>query len=166
MSRWRIDSERTSFFVSFRPGLPGLGLRVTGVTGTFEATLDARGQPHLEHPIEGEFQMTVDDLSLGPPVFSRAVGSFLGGDDEVAVRGWMGDVHPLGDDEYRFGLRLHLRGNEDTIDAVGRTALLEDGTVKVHGTSEVDPRGLGVPIPRLIPLRCRAAWDLRILPDD
>ena len=166
MSRWRIDTEATSFRITFKPGVPGVGLRVQGITGTFEATLDERGRPHLEHPVEGEFQMTVDDLSLGPPLLDRAVRGFLRGADEIAVRGWMGDVVPLGHDEYRFGIRLELRGTEDRTDAVGRTALLEDGSVKVSGTCEVDPRGLGVPLPRLLPLRCRAAWDLRILADD
>jgi hypothetical protein len=166
VSRWRIDTERTSFRITFKPGVPGVGLRVRGITGTFEATLDERGRPHLEHPVEGEFQVTVDDLSLGPPLLDRAVRGFLGGEEAVAVRGWMGDVVPEGDDQYRFGLRLELRGTQDRMDAIGRNALQADGSVQVDGTSEVDPRGLGVPLPRLLPLKCRAAWELRIVPDD
>lgn len=166
MSRWRIDTEQTSFRITFKPGVPGVGLRVRGITGTFEATLDERGRPHLEHPVEGEFQVTVDDLSLGPPLLDRAVRGFLRGDEAVAVKGWMGDVRPEGDDRYRFAIHLELRGVRDRIDAVGHTALQPDGTVAVHGTSEVDPKRLGVPIPRLLPLTARAAWELRILPDD
>jgi hypothetical protein len=165
VSRWRIDTEQASFKVTFKPGVPGVGLRVRGITGTFEATLDARGQPHLEHPVEGQFHVTVDDLHLGPPILDRAVRGFLRGDEAVAVKGWMGDVQPEGDDRYRFSLRIELRGVEDRIDAVGRTALQPDGTVRVHGTSEVDPKRLGIPIPRLLPLRCKADWDLLILPD-
>jgi hypothetical protein len=166
VSRWRIDTGNTSFKVTFKPGVPGVGLRVRGITGTFEASLDERGQPDLDLPVEGEFEVTVDDLSLGPPILDRAVRGFLGGDDAMAARGWMGDVQPEGDDRYRFKLELELRGVKDTIDAVGTTALQPDGTVKVRGTSEVNPKRLGIPIPRLLPLTCRAAWDLRILPDD
>ena len=166
MSRWRIDTEQASFRVSFRPGVPGVGLRVRGITGTFEATLDERGHPDLDHPVEGSFEITVDDLSLGPPLLDRAVRGFLGGDEALAASGWMGDVEPHGDDRYRFALRLVLRGVEDTVAAVGRTALQPDGTVLVSGVSEVDPKRLGIPIPRLLPLVAKADWDLRILPDD
>jgi hypothetical protein len=166
VSRWRIDTEQASFKVTFKPGVPGVGLRVRGITGTFEATLDERGQPHLDHPIEGEFRVTVDDLSLGPPLLDRAVRGFLGGDDAVAVSGWMGEAEPVGDDRYRFALDLELRGVQERIHADARTALQPDGTVLVHGVSEVDPKRLGIPIPRILPLRCKADWDLRILPDD
>ncbi len=166
MSRWRIDTENTSFKVTFKPGVPGVGLRVRGITGTFEATLDERGHPDLEHPVEGEFEVTVDDLSLGPPLLDRAVRGFLGGDEAIAARGWMGDVVPVGDEQYRFALRIELRGVQDRIDAIGRTELQPDGTVQVSGTSEVNPKRLGIPIPRLLPLICKAHWDLRILPED
>ena len=166
MSRWRIDTEQASFKVTFKPGVPGVGLRVRGITGTFEATLDERGQPDLDHPIEGEFQVTVDDLSLGPPLLDRAVRGFLGGDDEVAVRGWMGEAEPQGDDRYRFALDLELRGVEERIHAHARTALQPDGAVLVLGVSEVDPKRLGIPIPRMLPLRCKADWNLRVVPAD
>ncbi len=166
VSRWRIDTENTSFKVTFKPGVPGVGLRVRGITGTFEATLDERGHPDLAHPVEGDFEVTVDDLSLGPPILDRAVRGFLGGDEAIAARGWMGDVEPVGDDQYRFALRLELRGVQDQIDAIGRTELRPDGTVQVRGTSEVNPKRLGIPLPRLLPLTCKARWDLRILPDE
>lgn len=166
MSRWRIDTEHTSFKVTFKPGVPGVGLRVRGVTGTFEATLDDEGQPDLDLPVEGEFEVTVDDLSLGPPLLDRAVRGFLGGDEAIAARGWMGDVEPANDGQFRFALRLELRGVEDRIEALGRTALQPDGSVLVKGTSEVNPKRLGIPLPRLLPLTCKADWDLRIVPDD
>jgi hypothetical protein len=166
VSRWRIDTERASFRITFKPGVPGVGLNVRGITGTFEATLDERGRPHLDHPVEGEFQVTVDDLHLGPPILDRAVRGFLAGDEAVAVRGWMGDVRPEGDDHYRFALHLELRGIEDRIETIGRTALQPDGTVAVNGFTHVEPKRLGIPIPRLLPLTCKAHWDLRILPDD
>ena len=166
MSRWRIDPEQASFKVTFKPGVPGVGLRVRGITGAFEATLDERGQPDLDHPVEGNFEITVDDLTLGPPLLDRAVRGFLGGDDALAASGWMGDVEPEGHDRYRFALDLELRGTKTRIDALGTTALQADGTVLVKGVSEVDPKRLGIPIPRLLPLTCKADWDLRILPDD
>lgn len=165
MTRWLIDTDRSSFRVTFQPGLPGVGLSIRGVTGTFVADLDDRGQPDLDHPVEGEFHLTAHDLDLGHPLLGRAARVFLDGDDEVAVQGWMGDVQPLGDDRYRFGLRLHLRGADHHIDAEGRTTLQPDGSVQVHGTCRVDPRDLGVPLPRLIPLHCLTDWDLRVVPE-
>jgi hypothetical protein len=54
---------------------------------------------------------------------------------------------------------------QDRIEAIGRTELQPDGTVQVSGTSEVNPKRLGIPIPRLLPLTCKARWDLRILPE-
>ncbi len=166
MSRWRIDTHRTSFRVSFQPGMPGLGVQIRGVTGTLYADLDERGQPDLNQPVEGTFELTLDDLRLGNALLTRAARSWLGDEDQVAMTGWMGDVEPLGDDNYRFEVRLRMRGDEHPLEAHGRTALQPDGSVQVHGTSEVDPRRLGVALPRFVPLRCRTLWDLRVLPDD
>jgi len=160
-----IDTDNSSFRVTFQPGLPGVGLSIRGVTGTFTATLDERGQPDLDQPVEGEFAMTAHDLDLGHPLLGRVVGAFLDGDDDVPVHGWMGDIEPLGDDRYRYGIRLHLRGADHEIAAEGRTTLDPDGSLRVHGTCRVDPRDVGVPIPRFIPLRCLTTWDLRVLPE-
>lgn len=48
------------------------------------------------------------------------------------------------------------------IDAGGTTERESDGTLVVHGTARVDPRDLGVPIPRFIPLRSISTWALRL----
>ena len=55
---------------------------------------------------------------------------------------------------------------DHALDAEGTTRVEPDGSITVRGTTVVDPRDLGVPIPRFIPLRCRSAWDLRVLPAD
>lgn len=164
MSRWWIDPHRTAFRVTFN--LPGLAVNIRGVTGTFLADLDERGQPDLSQPVEGDFAMTVDDLQLGNALLTKVVKRWLGDDDHVAISGWMGDVEPVGDDQYRYHLRLRLRGEEHGMQAIGRTALQPDGSVQVHGSSEVDPRQVGVPIPRAIPLRVRTSYDLRVVPTD
>ena len=67
MSRWTIDTDASRFRITFQPGLPGVGMSIRGITGTFVAEVD-------------------------------------------------------------------------------------------------DPRDLGVPIPRLIPLRCLSTWELHVVP--
>lgn len=170
MGDWVIDTDGSRFRITFQPGLPGVGLSIRGITGTFVATLDDHGRPDLDHPVAGEFEITAHDLDLGHPVLGRVVKTFLDGDDEVAAQGWIDGMEPAGggdgEDRYRIALRLHLRGHDHALDAEGTTRVEPDGSITVRGTTVVDPRDLGVPIPRFIPLRCRSAWDLRVLPAD
>lgn len=164
MSAWTIDSEASRFRITFQPGLPGVGMSIRGITGTFEAVVDDEGRPDLDHPVAGEFEITAHDLDLGHPILGRIVAAFLDGDDEVAAQGWIDGMEAIDDERYRFRLRLHLRGHDTDLDAEGTTARQADGSITVHGTATVDPRDLGVPIPRFLPLRCRSAWELHVVP--
>ena len=162
MAQWLIDTEGSAFRVTFQPGLPGVGMSIKGVTGTFTADVDEAGRPDLDRPVEGTFQLTAHDLDHGHPLLGRVIRAFLDGDEEVPVHGSIGGVEALEDERLRFRLRLHLRGADHDLDAEGTTEREPDGTLVVHGTARVDPRDLGVPIPRFIPLRCISTWDLRL----
>lgn len=171
MSRWSIDSDASRFRITFQPGLPGVGMSIRGITGTFVADIDEDGRPDLDRPVEGEFEITAHDLDLGHPILGRIVRAFLDGDEEVAAQGWINGMEAIGggrddagEDRYRFRLRLHLRGHDHDLDAEGTTQREPDGSITVHGTATVDPRDLGVPIPRFIPLRCLSTWELHVVP--
>lgn len=165
MSHWTIDQHRTSLRISFQPGLPGVGVHVRGVNGSFEATIDEHGRPDLDREIHGEFSVTVDDLQLGNKLLTAAVKPWLGGDDEVAIVGEIHRIEPYDDERYRMHLRMTMRGETHEIESRGRSRLTADGDLRVLGKTKVDPRDLGVPIPKVLRLRSIAEWDIHLVPD-
>lgn len=161
MAHWRVDPDRTRFRISFRPGPPGMSVHISGVTGTFEATVDEAGRPDLSRPLTGSFAMTVDDLQLGNTLLTTAVRRWLGGSDEVAVTGRIGEISPAGD-AYELVVELGLRGQTHRLAGISRTERTPEGDLVVIGGTVVDPRRLGVPIPPLVPLRSRADWTIHL----
>lgn len=158
-----IDTDRTTFRITFKPGIPGLGVHITGVSGEFTATLDEHGTPDLDQPIEGSFAMRLDDLQLGNRLITAAVKGWLGGDTEVPITGRLGAVTPIDGHHHLLELLITMQGTEHRIESRGSTEVHEDGTFVVHGTATVDPRDVGVPIPSFLGLRTRASWRIHLL---
>jgi hypothetical protein len=162
MAAWQIDPEHTRFTVSFEPGLPGVGVHVRGFTGTFDAAIDEYGRPDFDQPVAGAFVMTVDDLQLGNRLLTTAVRSWLGNDEEIGVTGTIGEVTPYDDERHRLIVALTMRGETHRLEGRGRSELTPSGVLRVRGRSRVDPRQLGVPIPKVIRVRSIAEWDLHL----
>lgn len=164
MSQWRIDSDATRFHISMEPGLPGVGVDVHGITGSFEATLGDDGLPRLDAPMTGEFAMTVSDLELGNALLTGAVRRWLGGDDRVAVSGRLGEIADLGDERYRVVMGVDMRGRRHRFEGRGHTSLTDAGHLRVVGRTHVDPRAIGIPLPPLVRIRSIADWDIALVP--
>ncbi|MGI9600708.1 MAG: hypothetical protein ACR2QE_02405 [Acidimicrobiales bacterium] len=164
MARYDIDPGATVFDLSFRPSLPGFGFRIGEVTGEVEATF-VDGQPDLDAPLVGEFTAVVDQLLLGPGIVERTVRRVIGRHGEIVTRGRVTACRPHHTDGYELDLELGMPWGDYTIASRGDVAMPSDDRVEVSGRTEVHPRHVGVPIPRLIPVPVTiAAYALVLTP--
>ncbi len=162
MALYEIDPERTTFEVRVRPGLPMPVARVTGLTGSFEVTLDDEGEVDLRHPIVGNFAMQMDDLNMGNPVMTMAAKRFLAGDDGLAITGGIDGIepHPAG---YQLGMTMTFRGGTHRMDAVGAMDRVGEEML-VTGRTRVNPRDIGVRLPPMVKLAMIADWKIALTP--
>lgn len=168
MTHYDIDPAATRFDVRFHPGLPGMGARVTGVRGSFEATVGPDGAVDLSRPVSGEFSLAVDELETGTWLVTIAVRRWLGQDEQVAARGVITDVAPDPDADdagtYRLGLDLTMKGETHHLVATGHVTPNGEGPLEVTGGLRVHPSEVGMPLPSFSPPTVEVAWHLVLLP--
>ena len=161
---WRIDTERASARVTFSPGIPGLGITVRGLSGRFDLTLGDDGRPDMRVPIRGEFALALGDLDTGP--FTKVSRSLLAGGDEIPIRGTIRDVARTrgdGHDEFGFTVEVTMRGETHATDGLGTSGVLVGDRLGVEGRTTVNPRAVGIPVPKLLRARGHIVWDLALV---
>lgn len=167
MPDYRIDSERASFDVTTRPGIPGLGARVTGVQGSFRASFDGDGTVDLTQPVAGAFSLTVGDLRTGNQWITARI-PWLGPADKALIRGSI--THARSRSDGKVDLPLTLEVGDRTVTQVGSGQLVTrpSGTIEAFGGTLCDPRSFGIPLPPLITLSVFVRWRLFLepFPDD
>jgi hypothetical protein len=158
-----IDTERTSFAVSFRPGIPGIGATVSGVRGVFDAAVDDAGVVDWTEAVHGSFIMHVDDLQMGNRMFTTASRQVLSRALDEPISGTLRDVEPDPARLDHFTAAIFIRfGDRDVpLRGQGRFEATDDG-FRVAGTSLVDPRSFGVPLPPLLNLVCTVRWRIHL----
>ena len=164
MPRYRIDSSTTVFDLSFRPPLPGFGFRIGPVTGEVEATF-VDGAPDLGAPLEGEFSAVVDQLLLGPRVVERTVRRVIGHHGEIRTKGRVTACRAHSERGYELDLELGMPWGRYTLPSRGEVTMTGERHIRVSGRTEVHPRHVGVPIPRVLPVPVTIAnYDLVLTP--
>lgn len=164
MARWRIDTERASARVTFSPGIPGLGITVKGLSGEFDLTLGDDGRPDMSVPIRGEFALALADLDTGP--LTKVSRSLLASGDQIPIRGTIRDVARTrghGHDEFGFTVEVTMRGETHATDGLGTSGVLEGDRLRVEGRTTVNPRAVGVPVPKILRARGHIVWDLALV---
>jgi len=162
--RYAIDPDATDFSLSFRPSLPGFGFRIGAVTGEVEATF-VNGEPDLAAPLLGEFSAVVDQMLLGPRVVERTVRQVIGHNGEIVTQGRVTACRPHPDAGYELDLELGMPWGSYKIPSRGHVTVDDDRRVTVSGRTEVHPRHVGVPIPRVVPVPVTiAAYELVLDP--
>ena len=167
MARYDLDPERTQLSVGTRPGLPGLGARVSGVRGSFEATHTAAGSVDLGAPITGELTAIVDGIETGNQLVADAVARWSGASSGLTVQVTISAVRPVGDDDAgRVEVVLHAVAGERAADLVGsgRVRALEGGAIEAAGVTLCDPRAFGISLPPLLNLIVHVRWRLTLVP--
>ncbi|MEZ5144096.1 MAG: hypothetical protein R2726_16480 [Acidimicrobiales bacterium] len=164
MTAYDIDRERTHFSVAFRPGIKGLGARVTGVEGTFEATVDDDGVVDWDRPVHGSFTMAVRDLEMGNRFLTFGARQWLDPRRFESVRGELRDVEPNGADGFTAGLQVYVKDMDVRIVGRGRFVVVERGRITVRGTSMVDPRAFKVMTPPFLNFMVLARWTIHLTP--
>ena len=154
---YEIDSEQTRFEMGTRPGIPGLSVRISGVTGSFEATF-VDGAVDLTQPVHGEFAMHVDELRAGNAFVTAGVRQWLGREDGTAVRGEVTEVRARDDRRYDLLMRIHLLDRTVPLKGTGRVAIRPTGPIEATGVTMCDPRAFGVPLPPLLNLMVHVRW--------
>jgi hypothetical protein len=99
-------------------------------------------------------------ITPGPPLDVARVSGVQGVFHAVLIDD-VGGHHP----SYRMTLRLELMGRTHRLEATGAVQPPgPDGSVRVSGHTEVDPRRLGVPLPPVPRVACRVAWRILLRP--
>jgi hypothetical protein len=161
VSRYEIVTERTTFGVTTRPGMPGVGATVSGVTGHVIATIDGDGVADLDQPVSGSFHLTVGDLATGNQLVTSAVEQFLGSETETAVAGSILEARPRPDGRIDLVMTVEIRGRTVRLIGAGRLtprADDADGQLDATGATLVDPRSFGLPLPPLVNLMVQVRW--------
>jgi hypothetical protein len=157
----RIDPERSSFDVSTRPGIAGLGARVLGATGSFRLSFDRDGRVDLDQPIAGAFAITVGDLRTGNRWVTARL-PWLGIDDRAVIAGTVSEARPARDGRLDIPMMLEVGGRTVAALGTGRVDLRDDGSVEAVGGTLCDPRSFDVPLPPLINLSVFVRWRVRL----
>lgn len=158
VSRYEIATEHTSFHVSTRPGMPGVGARVRGVTGHFDATISDDGVVDLDRPVTGSFTMTVDDLETGNRLVNAGVRQFLGSGSEVAVAGRILGATARDDGRTQLSMAVTIRERNVKLVGMGRLRLDHEQRLEAAGDTMCDPRAFGVALPPLVNLMVHIRW--------
>ncbi len=166
MPRYEIATDETKFDVTTRPGIPGVGARVTGVRGMFDATFDEDGKVDLTHPVTGEYTMSVGDLGTGNQLLTAAVRRWLGDAEQTAVQGRIGDVRARADGRLDFSMHIDMKGRHVPLVGTGRIHMRPNGQVEATGGTLCDPRAFGLPLPPLLNLVIHVRWRLLLAPLD
>ncbi|MEZ5144098.1 MAG: hypothetical protein R2726_16490 [Acidimicrobiales bacterium] len=163
MTTFVIDQDTSGFSITLKPGPPGLAFDVSGVQGSFDATITADGAVDLDAPLDGRFEMDVRRLDLGNRVLTFGAKRFLsGGLDDASVVGEL--VEARSDDGRTFDadLVLHVRGRSIPVHGTCVFDAGPDGTLRVTGGAVCDPRAFGVALPPLVRPDAHVRWDLHL----
>lgn len=166
MARYEIVTERTTFGVTTRPGMRGVGARVSGATGHVEATVDDAGVVDLREPVTGAFHMTVGDLDTGNMLVTAAVRQFLGADDRTAVAGTILEARARADGRIDLGMTVEIRERTVKLVGTGRLTVRPSGDLEATGETMVDPRAFSLPLPPLVNLMVHVRWRIALVERD
>lgn len=166
VSHFEIDSAHTTFGVTTRPGMPGVGARVSGVTGHVVATIDDDGVADLTQPVSGAFHLTVGDLDTGNKLVTAAVRQLLGSAHETAVAGRILEARPRPDGRIDLVMTVELRGRTVRLVGAGRLTPRPAGQLEATGATMVDPRAFGLPLPPLVNLMVHVRWRIALTETD
>ena len=152
--------------VEVHPSLFGFHLRITGVTGMVEGTLDADGTVDLTSAVGAEVTMRIDDLDFGNPLLTRSTHGVLDLASDGLVHGRMGEVdRDVDGDGYRFSFEVTSGSLHGELAARCRIETAEDGVAVVHGSTEFRAGDFGVHLPGLDHLHGTCHWTVVAVPD-
>lgn len=140
--------EDTTVDVGFKPSLPGLGARATGLQGALHASLDENGNVDLSKPVRGDFSVSVDDFDLGNRLVNFAATKWLGGEAGLAVEGRIDGFKPTGQDSFEAALSATMRRQEYALTTSGELRGSAEEGIRIIGLTKLHPRDVGVPVPR------------------
>jgi hypothetical protein len=167
MSTYRIVSDRTRFDVSTRPGMAGLGARVSGIHGWFELSTHADGTPDLAGPVDGALTLVVDDVRTGNQLVSESSRALLGEADEIVATIQVSELRAPtdpGDDRRDVVMVVEVAGREVKLVGTGRVVVRPDATIEATGATLCDPRAFGISLPPLLNLVVQVRWRVTLEP--
>ncbi|MCB1004118.1 MAG: hypothetical protein R2699_14930 [Acidimicrobiales bacterium] len=164
MATYEIDKERSTFSLRFSPSFPGMGAKISGLTGRFDAAVDHDGTIDWDAPFSGAFEMHVDDISLGNRFMTFGARQWLDPRQYDRVTGELLDVEPEGTDGFTSHVRINVKGTEVTMAATGRFDVRTHDDITVHGRSMADPREFGVALPPFLNVMVHVRWRIELNP--
>ena len=166
MATYAIDKERSSFSLRFSPSFPGMKARITGLSGTFDAAVDEDGVIDWDSPVEGTFEMHVDDISLGNRFLTFGAKQWMDPKRYDRITGEIQDVRPDGENGFSCDVLIKLKDMEKSMTANGVFDVRTHDDITVHGKSMADPREFGVLMPPFMNFMVHVRWKIEIKPLD
>lgn len=164
MPSYEIDTHRSSFDLRFKPGIPGVGARITGLRGRFDAGIDDDGIIDWDHPVQGEFEMRVDDISMGNRFMTFGAKQWMDPKRYDRITGEIVGVRRKGEDGFACDVNIQLKDMDVTMTSTGRFDIADPANITVHGRTMTDPREFGVLMPPFINFMVHTRWRIAISP--
>jgi len=155
-----IATDRSALSISFKPTLPGPGIRICELRGEFEIAASDDGTVDWDQPASGHFEFRVDVLSVESNAMALGAPQLLGPSRLDRVTGELIDVRRTGHDRFESTVRVALADLELTMAANGRFILDGSDRITVHGKTCMDSNQLGVYLPPFLNSMVHARWKL------
>jgi len=172
VARYEIDPDRTQISIGTRPGLPGLGARVSGVRGSFDAAVAADGTIEGSSPITGELTATVDHIETGNQLVANAMARWPEAAAGLLVHVTVAEVRRSAGnttdrlDRVDVVMNASVGGRVADLVGGGRLRALEHGAIEAAGVTLCDPRAFGISLPPLLNLIVHVRWRLTLVPTE
>jgi len=162
IARYTFDSLRSGVWVSGRSSLHPINTETRGITGWFEAANRDDGTLDLDHPINGELELTVDRLTSGNALYDRELRRRIDARRYPTIGGKVTGItlagsHPRYSVKGDVSFHGKIRTFEHEMDIeVG------DGQVSLTGAYVFDIREFGMEPPSMLMIRVYPEISVRV----
>jgi hypothetical protein len=164
MTRFVVDTDRTSLDVQVRPSLFGFRVHITGLSGEIDGTIGPDGRPDLDAAVDGAVTMNISELDFGNPLLTRTTRSALNLAGDGSVTGRLVQVDHDADDALRFTFEVESGRLRGRLQARCHLRAGDDGSAVAVGTTEFRAADFDVHLPGLEHLRGTCTWRIVVLP--
>lgn len=160
MPSYAIDMARSTMGLRFQPSLPGIGARITGMSGQFDVNLGDQGEVDWGSPVRGSFEMKVSDISLGNRFLTAGAKLYLDPKRFESITGHLLDIEAIGANGFRTMVNIKLKDLEVQMSGQGNFEMQPDGSVIAYGKTIADPKDFGVLMPPFINFLVHTKWKI------
>ncbi len=146
----------------FQPSVPGMRARITGMGGSFHATVAEDGTVDWDAPVSGRFELKVADISLGNRFLTGGAKLFLDPKRYESISGELLGIEPDGVTGFKTMVRISIKDLDVTVAANGVFDVRAHDDITVHGRTISDPKDFGVIMPPFLNFLVHVKWKIEL----